>query len=430
MNSEAQALIKALRDKPVKFARLVGFDKLTDLHNDWIRAMLLEKEDFTLLGHRGSYKTTCLSFAFALLIVLRPDKTIFFIRKTDADVIEIVTQTKKILQHALFQYIVQVIYGCQLQLVISTAFKITTNLADSTRGQVQLQGMGLNGSLTGKHADYVFTDDIVNIKDRVSRAERQQTIRQYMELQNVKNRDGRIFNTGTPWHKDDCISTQMPNIHRYPIDDTGLIDDDQKQVLKESMTPSLYAANYELRHLADEDVLFKSPQWAKPEDIELLKGGQSQIDASYGGSDWTAYTIMHELPDGRIIAFGKLWQQHVDKCLPYIKSYQDEHMVGTIHCETNGDKGYLSDELENDYNLIVHPYHERMNKHLKISTYLLKYWKDIYWLPDTDAEYMDMVLEYNEHAEHDDAPDSAASLVREMIDEPVVNKSAFLLGGW
>ena len=67
---------------------------------------------------------------------------------------------------------------------------------------------------TGKHAYYVITDDICNIDDRISRAERQHTIAQYDELQNIRNRGGRIINLGTPWHKDDVFG-RMPNIHRY-----------------------------------------------------------------------------------------------------------------------------------------------------------------------------------------------------------------------
>lgn len=46
--------------------------------------------------------------------------------------------------------------------------------------------MGVNGSLTGKHYDVIFTDDIVNLKDRTSRAEREHTKSVYMELQNIR----------------------------------------------------------------------------------------------------------------------------------------------------------------------------------------------------------------------------------------------------
>ena len=50
-----------------------------------------------------------------------------------------------------------------------------------------------------------------------------------------------------------------------------------------------------------------------------------------------------------------------------------------------------------------------MNKYVKITTHLYKHWKSIYWF-DTDPEYLNQILDYTEDAEHDDAPDSAASL--------------------
>ena len=429
-------LLRSLRDEPVKYAHLVGFTLLTDLHNEWIRAMVLEPDDYTLLGHRGSYKTTCLSFAFALLIVLKPNKTIFFIRKTDDDVTEIVAQTRKILETDLFKYIVQELYGVELELTTATAFKIDTNLNRSARGQVQLQGMGLKGSLTGKHADYIFSDDIVNVKDRVSRSEREETIRQYQELQNIKNRGGRIFNTGTPWHVDDCISAKnkdgtpkyMPNQHIYTVYDTGLISEEQQKKLRESMSSSLYAANYELKHISDKDALFTDPNYLDESEHDLIFDGIAHLDAAYGGSDFTAYTVMHELPDGRIIAFGKLWQQHVDMCLAEVAILHTELRAGSIACETNGDKGYLARELE-DLGYWVNSYAEHTNKFIKIATFLKKNWSRIYWLPETDKDYMQQLLDYTEFAEHDDAPDSAASLIRFICEKTTLCTDDILRGG-
>lgn len=422
-------LVEKLRDEPVKFAHLCGFTLLTDIHNDWMKTMLTCKDDYTLLGHRGSYKTTCLSFVFALMIVLLPSKTIFFIRKTDDDVIEIINQVKKILQSDTFAYIVHELYKTDLVLTTSSSYKIDTNLHKSTAGQVQLQGMGLKGSLTGKHADFVFTDDIVNVKDRVSRAEREETKRQYQELQNIKNRGGRIFNTGTPWHKEDCIATLMPNVHTYDCYSTGLIDSVTLQKLRDSMVPSLFSANYELKHIADKDAIFTTVNYLPKEDTYLIQDGASHVDASYGGEDFTAYTVMKELSDGRIIAFGKMWDKHVDKCLPEIQMYQDLYRVGIIACETNGDKGYLATELEEEYRMYVYDYNERMNKFLKIASYLRKNWERIYWIEDTDRDYINQILDYNEFAEHDDAPDSAASLVRYLLEKPTANLDTALIGG-
>ena len=419
-------LVQSLKSDPVKYAHLLGFTLLTDLHNDWIRKMVLEKEDFTLLGHRGSYKTTCLSFAFALLIVLKPDKTIFFIRKTDDDVIEIVTQTRKILESTLFTYIVKEIYGVDLILTTASAYKIDTNLNTSNRGQVQLQGMGLNGSITGKHADYVFTDDIVNLKDRVSRAEREQTKRQYQELQNIKNRDGRIANTGTPWHKDDAISTEMPNVTRFTVYDTGLVTEEQQRQLRSSMSPSLYAANYELKHIADSDSLFPEPVFWNGS-VDAIFNGKSHVDAAYGGADYTAYTIMRKTKDG-YIGYGKLWHGHVSQHIAEMSQLQQKYRAGSISCEKNGDKGFLSRDLRNA-GFVVTDYNERENKYLKIATHLKKQWQNIKWLPETDPEYLAQILDYTENAEHDDAPDSAASLIRQFENCGHIGSKAELLYG-
>ena len=46
--------VNFLLDHPVDFAHALGFTKLTDLHNDWIKDMVSGKEDKTLQAHRGS----------------------------------------------------------------------------------------------------------------------------------------------------------------------------------------------------------------------------------------------------------------------------------------------------------------------------------------------------------------------------------------
>lgn len=407
MNSK---LVKSLKDEPVKYARLLGFDLLTDLHNEWIKDMVWQQEDDeTLLAHRGSYKTTCVSFALALIIVLKPNKTTIFIRKTDTDVIEIAKQTDKILRSDLFSYIVKEIYGVDLQ-ITSNSYQIDTNLNTGTKGTPQLICLGIYTSLTGKHSDYIFTDDIVNVQDRISQAERERTKLQYQELQNIKNRGGRIFNTCTPWHKHDAISELMPNKKFYDCYSTGLISESKLRALRESMDPSLFAANYELKHIASDKALFGKPNYCNDE--TLLYEGVSHIDASYGGADWTAYTIMKKA-NGKIYALGKTWQKHVDDCLAEIQALQEHFKVGTVYNEKNADKGYLAKELQKR-GMLPKLYQEKQNKYVKISTYLRREWKNIYWLEETDRDYMNQVLDYTENAEHDDCPDSASSLIRQM----------------
>ena len=276
-------------------------------------------------------------------------------------------------------------------------------------GASQLLGIGLKSSITGKHSEIVITDDICNVSDRISKAERDRTKLQYQELQNVRNRGGRIINLGTKWHKDD-VFTLMDNIHIYDYKRTGLISGEQLKKIKESMTASLFACNYELKIIASEDVIFDSPQTgADPCNVEQ---GEGHIDAAYGGEDYTAFSIVRK-KDGKYYVFGKLWRKHIDDCLDEIQSLRQAFNAGKIFCEDNGDKGYLAEELRMRGERAV-LYHENMNKFLKITSYLKAEWNNVIFVAGTDKEFINQICDYNENAEHDDAPDSVASQIRRL----------------
>lgn len=404
-----EAAIAILLNEPVKIGYAVGFDKLTALHNRWIIEMIRGTQDKTLQAHRGSYKTTCVSIALACIFVLLPNKKTLFLRKTDADVKEVIRQVRNILLSPPMQEAARLIHGKDMVLITQTASELSSNLPGDSKGTSQLVAMGINGSITGKHFDRIFTDDIVNVQDRTSKAERDRTKIVYQELQNIRNRGGRIFNTGTPWHKEDCFSL-MPNIERHDCYSTGLISKEQLQIIREAMTASLFAANYELRHIASDDVIFTSPQTGA--DPALAEQGICHIDASYGGEDGTAFTICKK-SGGKYYIYGRLWQKHVDDCLPEIIRLRKAFNAGIIYCERNADKGYLAKALR-DKGERADTYHEKMNKFVKITSYLKSEWKNVVFVAGTDAEYINQICDYTENAEHDDAPDSAASIVRKL----------------
>lgn len=404
-----EAAIAILLNEPVKIGYAVGFCKLTALHNRWIVDMIRGTQDKTLQAHRGSYKTTCVSIALACIFVLLPNKKTLFLRKTDADVKEVIRQVRNILLSPPMQEAARLIHGKDMVLITQTASELSSNLPGDSKGTSQLVAMGINGSITGKHFDRIFTDDIVNVQDRTSKAERDRTKIVYQELQNIRNRGGRIFNTGTPWHKEDCFSL-MNNIERHDCYSTGLISKEQLQIIREAMTASLFAANYELRHIASDDVIFTSPQTGA--DPALAEQGICHIDASYGGEDGTAFTICRK-SGGKYYIYGRLWQKHVDDCLPEIIRLRKAFNAGIIYCERNADKGYLAKTLR-ERGERADTYHEKMNKFVKITSYLKSEWKNVVFVAGTDAEYINQICDYTENAEHDDAPDSAASIVRKL----------------
>lgn len=401
--------IRFLLRQPYKFAHSIGFTKLTPLHNQWMREMISGVDDATLQAHRGSYKTTCVSVALSVLLVLRPNLRTLFMRKTDNDIKEVIAQVKKIVESPQMQYFVSVIYGTNLKLTTSTANEISTNLTNDPRGTSQLVGLGMGGSLTGKHFDRIFTDDIVNVQDRISKVERDRTKMIYQELRNIVNRGGRIYNTGTPWHKEDCFAL-MPNPQKFDCYSTGLISSEELTDIRDKMTGSLFAANYELRHVAAEDVIFTDPQVGA--DPALAEQGVCHIDAAYGGEDYTAFTVCRKA-EGKYYIYGRLWRKHVDDVEDEIIELRRRFNAGQIFCEDNGDKGYLGKDLRRKGER-VSIYHEDMNKILKITSYLKAEWRNVVFVAGTDQEYINQICDYNENAEHDDAPDSCASIIRKL----------------
>ena len=402
-------LARAIYKHPEKVGVSVGFEDLTDIHGEWIRQMVWGEADYTLMAHRAAYKSSCLAVAISLMMVFYPTKNIIFLRKADNDVSEMIRMVNKILKSQILVDICAVLHGVSLDLTEEASDHISTSLWTSPMGASQLLGIGLKSSITGKHAEIVITDDICNVNDRISKAERDRTKLQYQELQNIRNRNGRIINLGTKWHKDD-VFTLMDNIQIYDYHKTGLISEEQLAKIKASMTASLFACNYELRIIAAEDVIFLDPTTGG--DPAMVEQGDVHVDAAYGGEDYTALTVFKKR-DGKYYLYGRLWHKHVDDCILEIIRIREQFNAGRIFCEDNGDKGYLAKDLRRRGERVV-TYHENMNKYIKITSYLKSVWNDVIFVAGTDADYLNQICDYNENAEHDDAPDSAASAVRRV----------------
>lgn len=402
-------ILNLLLKHPAKVGNLVGFLKLKEIHNEWMMEMLSAKDDRTLQAHRNSYKTTCVALILAILMVIRPNKRILFMRKTDDDVKEIVRQVKKILQTDHFRHFAMALWGVELQLTVDNATELSTNLTTDNRGSSQLTALGMGSSITGKHFDYIFTDDIITVKDRTSKQEREKTKTIYQELQNLKTEGGRIFNTGTPWHALDCF-TIMPEPKRYTWEDTGIFTREEIEEKKKNMLPSLFAANYELRHIASEDVIFTLPH--KGAERKECYHGLVHLDSAYGGEDFTALTVICK-KNGKYYVLGKMWRKHVEQCYDDIIEIYNETMPRYLFSEDNGDKGFVVRDLKRK-GLRTHSYHESTNKFIKITSILKVEWDKIEFVEGTDEAYLQQILDYNENAEYDDAPDSLACAVRKL----------------
>ena len=373
--------------------------------------MLSRGSDMTLLAHRGSYKTTCLTLVMAIHLITRPRENMLFLRKTDRDSQEVLRQVQQILATPAMQTLSAALWGRPVGIRRATLSGLTTDVYAAPRGAAQLTALGCGSTLTGRHGEMIFTDDIVNLRDRLSWTEREHTRQVYMELQNVRTPGGRIVNIGTPWHPEDALSL-MPAPWRWDCHRTKLLSPAELDSLRRSMSPSLFAANYELQHIAREDALLDtSPVFCREMEVDdLMRDSMAHLDAAYGGEDYTALTIGRETPLGWLF-YGRLWQRHVQDVLPEVEALTRRFLAAPLYVETNGDKGYLARELRNR-GVAVRPYREGMNKHLKIATHLRQNWSRMVFHPETDRAYLAQIMDYTENAPHDDAPDSAASLCR------------------
>ena len=98
----------------------------------------------------------------ALIMILDPTHNIIFLRKADNDVSEMLRMVIKILRNQIMRDISTVLHGLPVEIVTENVDQVSTNLWNSPMGAPQLLGLGIKSSITGKHAQYVITDDICN----------------------------------------------------------------------------------------------------------------------------------------------------------------------------------------------------------------------------------------------------------------------------
>jgi len=371
--------------------------------------MILCSEDTAIMAHRGSYKTTCAAFAIAFLMLLQPNSTHLFVRKTFESAKEFARLIFNILNSDTAKIIAKDLWNVNLAFEYSTASTMQLNLCTRRDGTPQFKVCGINSNVTGQHFDRIHCDDISDIRDRTSQAIRENTKRFYQELRNVVNRGGIILNTMTPWHKDDA-SSLLTNIQKHDCYSTSMISNAELTKLKNSMSASLFSANYELKFIPDTDLIFANFNYVD-KNITELNNVYWHIDAAYGGNDTTALTLFAPAGNGRLFGYGRIFDGNIIDIKPRITSFLKTLKLRCGFVENNADKGTVYREFAND-GLYMKHYHESDNKHAKISTHGVLAFKKIDWLTSTDDKYIEQIAEYNAFATRDDAPDSMASLYR------------------
>lgn len=410
-------LVKIIK-QPHLLGHLCGYDKLTELHSRWINYIWNDNRKKSLQAHRGSYKTTAIVIVGIIRHMLfNPNDRILYIRKTYKAAATVLQTIRLCMKRQKIRELFKIAHGSYPELLVERENKLVFSFKRTTTPEGNIEISGINFGMVGSHYDVIVCDDFINGDDRKSKTEREKTFDIIREVQtNIIDPGKPVYFIGTPWHKYDAWRQDdkriIPKPIKFDIYDTGLLsDEDLKKVSPPNTTPSLFAANYLLKHESDSDLLFANPlegmwQFSAPGEVV------AQLDTAYDGTNSNALTIIKK--SDKYNAVGFVYSGNIQNWISEIVEYLKHYRVNIIYVEDNADKGYTAKALEKVIKIPVIRYHESQNKHVKISTYLYKEWANIYWdTGRTDMEYLEQITDYRKGQELDDAPDSAASLIRE-----------------
>ncbi|ATN95032.1 terminase large subunit [Leptospira phage LE4] len=403
-------LQKKVLNEPLFLAYLLGFhDVNTEVHEHWIRSIWYSGSD-SIQGHRGSFKTTCTQLGILWGLFFKPNTVIKYYRKTYDEAEDTVFAIRQFYESDPIRKLYHDGWGIKSvrtsvwargEFTLATKTKITKEPGVSAGG--------FKTFATGSHYDKIICDDIITMEDRVSKKERESTKLNIYELKNLINPGGEIKYRGTPWHPNDAWKL-CPAPEVWPVGSIDIPKFTPQYVrqLEEESTPSLFAANYKLVHITDEGRLFGAPIYGNYP--ESGNGTFGVLDPAYGGHH-VALAIGGMVGEN-IHVKGFLWDVSVFQLYPQILKILREHKVGTLFVEKNADKGATATDLYNlrGGNVVAFPTKE--NKHIKIVSTVKKHWKNIRWAHDTEEDFLNEVLDYQEGQEPDDAPDSVAMLIR------------------
>lgn len=402
-----------VRDEPHKLGWMLGFKKLRPLHSKWIIDVWDKK--IPLQAHRGSYKTTAIAIVGPIRELFRfPNSRIGLYKKPYSEAAKTLFTIRQCFEIAELNELFKFAHGFYPKALKKKESMLTFNFKTTVTNEGSLNAYGIEHVRTGTHVDEALCDDIMTLEDRTSKAKREKTKDGIREVQtNIVDNNRPVMFDGTPWHpKDGWLLINDPR--KYTVKDTKLLTKKEIEEKKRRTTTSLYACNYDLEHLSDKDREFGEPIYDKWD----FKVGPvyAHLDAKYSGNHTNGLTFMARRKDGTIQAIGFTWPEHIDEKLDEVARLYKKYRAVRIYNETNADKGYLAKDMRK-LGMNVKTYAEPMNKHIKISKFLKKYWPDIVWDDDIDPVYMEQVIDYREGEEPDDCPDSAASLLLRAFDK-------------
>ena len=258
--------LKLVIDQPHYLGWLIGKDKLNSLHSEWIKYCWDSNEPRALMAFRGGYKSTAIDVVGIIRwFLIKPNERIALIRKSFNDASTVVSAVKQAMEMPEVKELFKVAHGFYPKATMAKEGKLRYNFKTTITPEVSLTAHGIDGSLTGMHYDKIICDDIITLKDRISKAERERTKEIVNELAtNIIDPGKGSLWIGTPWHKEDAWEeiNKFADIAMYPITQYNFLGEKAVEDKRRTTTPFLFAANYELEIHKYETSLFSEPNMA------------------------------------------------------------------------------------------------------------------------------------------------------------------------
>jgi hypothetical protein len=418
-STEPVELARQLLQYPHKFGWLCGKEKLTQMHSDWIK-YVWGKGDRTLQAHRGAYKSTaCVEVGMLWWLLFHPNDRIALVRETAIEAWSALAAIKRIIQLDSIKFIFKALHQDEPKLVIGTKRRLTFNFKKTVTKEGSIDAYGIDTVPTGSHYDVILCDDIVTIKSRLSKAQRDLVKANLMEIvTNIIDPGKKVVHIGTPWHEQDAWTLQgdgkpvMPKPLKFDVFSTGILTEEQIAEKKSRSTNSLWAANYELKHVSDADLPFAGIGFSHfSPDFEKV---YAHLDAKFSGDHFNALTLVYQDRNTKKITVkGFTSQKHIEAWLPTVCSILTKYKVNELFVEDNADKGFVANLFrESMPGLWTECYHEKENKENKIMIWITFHFKNLVFDYNCDEDYLMQVRDYRPGNEPDDAPDSLASCLR------------------
>jgi len=418
---------------------MLGYDKLSPQHGEWIKHFYQYAKFGVLQAHRGSYKTTCGIVGMVLLFLCNPAMRLLIVRKNlslASDVLKTIQrhfETNDILRLYTFSRWNMT----DAKTTVWSSERTTFAFKRTVTPEPSITAAGVGASITGAHFDYIWPDDIVTIEDRYSPAAREWAKACFRELNNLIDPLGQTRLSGTPWHEQDVFSTIEEKYfegRRFPVGTVTMPDDELIEIRarKDRLPYAEWCCNYELRHVQDTDTLGA---------FDTVDTWDCQycvafIDPSFSDktdTDATAVSVVGVNKRGWILFTGmKLPKSISDEAtritiLDFFQRFTPvESVIESQLADTSIffiDAFRASERRYTIKNLWTVKRQYR-NKHERIAATVIANKPEMRLLEGTQADYALEVARYYKGAPHDDCPDSLAGAIEHLATSPIVAEYA------